>query len=124
MRHDLRKFVEKVDFITTPEYLDGPGGRERAGLPPGSGPYRLVSNLAVMGYHPENQCVMLIVLQPGVSIEQVVENTGFELLIAPDVAESPPPSAEELYSAHGSGQKSAVYIDFLELLAARKEDLI
>jgi len=33
-----RRFVPKVDFITTPGYLDGPGARERAGLPPGTGP--------------------------------------------------------------------------------------
>src|SRR5512136_879326 len=36
MQHDKRRFVPKVDFITTPGYLDGPGGREGTGLPPGS----------------------------------------------------------------------------------------
>src|SRR5512139_1166639 len=48
MRHDTRRFIEKVDFITTPGYLTGPGARERAGLPRDTGPYRVVSNLAVM----------------------------------------------------------------------------
>jgi glutaconate CoA-transferase subunit B len=110
MRHDRRRFVEKVDFITTPGYLDGPGGREKAGLPPGSGPYRLVSNLAVMGYHLENKRMMLIALQPGVSIEQAVENTGFELLIAPHVIENPPPSAEELTILREEVDKDRLYI--------------
>jgi len=52
MRHDRRHFVESVDFITTPGYLTGPGAREAAGLSAGTGPYRVVSNLAIMGYHP------------------------------------------------------------------------
>src|SRR5574338_429214 len=47
MPHEKRKFVPKVDFITTPGYLSGPGAREAAGLPPGSGPYKVISTLAV-----------------------------------------------------------------------------
>lgn len=96
MRHDKRRFVEKVDFITTPGYLSGPGAREAAGLPPGTGPYRVVSNLAVMGYHPESKRMMLLATQPGTTIEEVVANTGFELLIADHVEENPPPTPQEL----------------------------
>ena len=55
MRHDARRFVEKVDFITTPGYLSGPGAREAAGLPRDTGPYRVVSNLAILGYEPGQQ---------------------------------------------------------------------
>ena len=43
--------MEKLDFLTTPGYLTGPGAREAAGLPPGGGPYRVITNLAVLGYH-------------------------------------------------------------------------
>jgi len=82
MRHDKRRFVEKVDFITTPGYLSGPGAREAAGLPPGTGPYRVVTNLAVLGYHPERKRMMLLQTQPGIHVEQVLENTGFDLLLA------------------------------------------
>jgi glutaconate CoA-transferase subunit B len=39
--HDRRRFVERCDFITTPGYLTGPGAREAAGLPPGTGPYKV-----------------------------------------------------------------------------------
>src|SRR5262249_23101543 len=45
--HARRRFVEKLDFVTTPGYLTGPGAREAAGLPPGTGPYRVITDLAV-----------------------------------------------------------------------------
>ncbi len=51
--HDRRRFVEKLDFLTTPGYLTGPGGREQAGLPTGTGPYRVITDLAILGYHPQ-----------------------------------------------------------------------
>jgi len=110
MRHDKRRFVEKVDFITTPGFLSGPGAREVAGLPPGTGPYRVVSNLAVMGYHPELKRMMLINTQPGVNVETVIENTGFELLIADEVAENPPPTPDELHVLREEVDKNKFYI--------------
>jgi len=110
MRHDRRRFVEKVDFITTPGYLTGPGAREAAGLPPGTGPYRVVSNLAVLGYHPESKRMMLLATQPGVTIEEVIENTGFELLIAECVDENPPPTVEELRILREEVDKERLYI--------------
>jgi glutaconate CoA-transferase subunit B len=110
MRHDRRRFVEKVDFITTPGYLTGPGAREAAGLPPGTGPYRVVSNLAVLGYHPESKRMMLLATQPGVTVEEVIENTGFELLIADRVEENPPPTAEELRILREEVDKNRLYI--------------
>ena len=73
MRHDKRRFVQKVDFITTPGYLSGPGAREAAGLPPGTGPYRVVSNLAVMDYHPVSRRMRLLSTQPGIGIEEVFD---------------------------------------------------
>ncbi|MGC8873907.1 MAG: CoA-transferase subunit beta [Chloroflexia bacterium] len=96
MQHEKRRFVEKVDFITTPGYLTGPGAREAAGLPPGTGPYRVVTTLAVMGFHPETKRMMLLQLQPGVTAEQVLQNTGFELLVVDPLEENEPPSPEEL----------------------------
>ncbi|MCX7959126.1 MAG: 3-oxoacid CoA-transferase, partial [Deltaproteobacteria bacterium] len=45
---DSRRFVEKVDFITSPGYLSGKGAREKAGLPKGSGPYKVITNLGVL----------------------------------------------------------------------------
>ncbi|MDP8222118.1 MAG: CoA-transferase [Candidatus Lernaella stagnicola] len=96
MRHDKRRFVEKLDFLTTPGYLHGPGSREAAGLPPGTGPYRVVSNLGIMGFDEQSKRMTLLSVNPGVTIAQVVENTGFELLVADEVTENAPPTAEEL----------------------------
>ena len=96
MQHEKRRFLEKVDFITTPGYLAGPGAREAAGLPPGTGPYRVVTSLAVMGFHPGTKRMMLLKVQPGVAVKQVVQNTGFDLLLADRVEENEPPTAEEL----------------------------
>lgn len=110
MRHDQRRFVDKVDFITTPGYLSGPGAREAAGLPPGTGPYRVVSNLAVMGYHPLNKRMMLLSTQPGVTIDEVLENTGFELLIADEVVENSPPSDVELSVLRNEVDRDKFYI--------------
>ena len=110
MRHDSRRFVEKVDFITTPGYLDGPEAREKAGLPPGTGPYRVVTTLAVMGYHPESKRMMLLATQPGVTIEQVLENTGFELLLADEIESSPAPTDEDLRLLRDEVDKDKYYI--------------
>ncbi len=96
MRHDKRRFLERCDFITTPGYLTGPGAREAAGLPAGTGPYRVVTSLAILDFHPASKRMRLIKVQPGVTVEQVLENTGFELLLADTIEENEPPTAEEL----------------------------
>lgn len=95
MRQDLRKFVEKIDFLTTPGYLDGPGAREAAGLPAGSGPYRVVTQLGLYGFEQESRRMQLLALHPGVTLEQVQANSGFEILAAEPVGVNPPPSPEE-----------------------------
>ncbi|MBU7046284.1 MAG: 3-oxoacid CoA-transferase, partial [Theionarchaea archaeon] len=96
MKHDARRFIEKVDFITTPGYLTGPGARERAGLPPGTGPYRVVTDLALMGFDDSTKRMKLLALNPGVTLEQVKENTGFELIMPDEVDKNEPPTEEEL----------------------------
>ena len=95
-QHDKRRFVEKVDFLTTPGYLSGPDSREKAGLAPGTGPFRVVTNLALMDFEPDSKRMRLIATHPGVTAEQVVENTGFEMLVADDLASNPEPTEKEL----------------------------
>lgn len=109
MRHDKRRFMEKIDFVTTPGYLDGPGAREKAGLPPGSGPYRVVTNLCVMDYEEESKRMRLLSLNPGVTVEQVLENTGFELLMAEEITENPHPTEEELRILRESVDPDGLY---------------
>ena len=110
MRHDKRRFVEQLDFVTTPGYLSGPGAREAAGLPPGTGPYRVVSNLAVLGYHPETKRMMLLATQPGITVEDVVDSTGFDLFIPDKVESNSPPTAEELHILREEVDRDRLYI--------------
>jgi glutaconate CoA-transferase subunit B len=94
-RHEPRRFVERVDFVTSPGFLDGAGARERAGLLLGR-PSRVVTDLAVMGFHPETKRMTLSALQPGVDMDDVVRNTGFELEIPTSVTQLEPASELEL----------------------------
>jgi len=96
MPHDRRRFVPKLDFVTTPGYLTGPGAREQAGLPPGTGPYRVISTLALMGFDAETKRMRVESLHPGVTREEVIRNTGFELLFADPLPANEEPSQEEL----------------------------
>ena len=100
MRQDKRRFVEKVDFITTPGYLDGPGARERAGLPAGSGPYRVITQLGVYGFDEETKRMKLLAVHPGVTVEDIKENSSFEILIPDKVETTKPPTEEELRLLH------------------------
>jgi glutaconate CoA-transferase subunit B len=93
---DNRRFVERVDFITTPGYLNGKGAREKAGLPANTGPYKVITNLCILGYDDETCRMRIESLHPGVSVEQVQDNCGFELLKAKSLEITPPPTQEEL----------------------------
>lgn len=110
MRHAKRRFVKQCDFITTPGYLTGPGAREAAGLPRGTGPYRVVTSLAILDFHPESKRMRLLKVQPGVTVEEVIENTGFELLLADEVEENEPPTAEELRILRQEVDPDQIYI--------------
>ncbi len=94
--HDKRRFVGKLDFLTTPGYLTGPAARERAGLAPGTGPHKVITTLAVMGFHPESKRMQVESLHPGVTKQDVTDNTGFELLFAEPLLTTPEPTDEEL----------------------------
>ena len=94
--HDPRRFVEKVDFLTTPGYLTGPGAREAAGLSPGTGPYRVITDLAVLGYHEQTKRMEVLSLHPGVNLEQVRRATGFTLGVREPLGTTAPPTPEEL----------------------------
>src|SRR5437667_1931844 len=94
--HDKRRFVEKLDFLTTPGYLTGPDAREAAGLPPGTGPYRVITDLAIMGYHEQTKRMEVLSLHPGVSREQVTEATGFVITFREPLAITAPPSPHDL----------------------------
>jgi acyl CoA:acetate/3-ketoacid CoA transferase beta subunit len=95
-KQSKQTFVNKLDFLTTAGYLDGPGARERAGLPKGTGPYRLVTQLGIYGFNAESKRVELISLHPGETLDSVKESSSFEILIPPTVAASPTPPPDYL----------------------------
>ena len=93
---DARRFVEKCDFITTPGWLQGGNSRFEAGLPEGTGPYKVFTNMAVMDFEPESKRMRIISINPGYSIKDVQDNCGFELLKAAQITETEPPTEIEL----------------------------
>jgi len=90
-----RKFVDRNDFISSPGFLDGPGARERAGLPPGTGPWRVYTPWAMFGYDTDCQ-LMLQGISPFVTVDQVLEEMSFTPKIAPKLERLEVPTEEEL----------------------------
>jgi glutaconate CoA-transferase subunit B len=78
--HDRRTFVSRLDFRSGIGWGDGGGHRESLGLP--GGPQLCVTNLCVMDFHPESRAMRLRSLHPGVTVEQVRDATGFDVLLA------------------------------------------
>ena len=93
--HERRRFVPKVDFVTSPAWLDGGDTRRRSGLFFG-GVSRVVTTLGIFGFDPETRRMRVDALHPGVTRAQVHEHTGFALLDAPEITETAPPAADEL----------------------------
>jgi glutaconate CoA-transferase subunit B len=95
-RHERRRFPERCDYITSPGYIDGPEGRKRAGLPVPYPDIIVVTDLAVMSIDKAVGRLRLDKLMPGVSLERLRENTGFEPILPPDTVAVDPPSEREL----------------------------
>ncbi|GAA4865572.1 CoA-transferase subunit beta [Pseudonocardia benzenivorans] len=93
--HRLRSFVEQVDFVTAVGHGTGPHDRALLGLR-GRGPVRVVTDLGVLEPDPETVELVLTALHPGVDVEQVRAETGWDLQVAPEVVTTPAPTAEEL----------------------------
>jgi glutaconate CoA-transferase subunit B len=95
MTHERRKMVKKLDYLTSPGFLDGPGAREKAGLL-GGGPSLVVTNLCQMDFDPKTKRMRLATIHPGVSTQQVIENSGFDLIVPKNVPTTELPTPEEL----------------------------
>jgi glutaconate CoA-transferase, subunit B len=93
--HEQRRFVERVDFVTSPGFLSGGTSREDAGLLLAR-PVSVITDLAELDFEPVTKRMRLVAVQPGVTVDQVQAETGFELLVADAVHELKPPSEVEL----------------------------
>lgn len=91
-----RKFVERVDFISSPGFLEGPGAREAAGLPAGTGPWRAVTPWAMFGYEEKSCELMLMAVSPFVTVDMVLAEMSFTPKMAAKIAILAPPTEEEL----------------------------
>src|SRR5215471_12743579 len=91
MKHEKRRFVHRVDFITSPGFIRGGTSRRDSGLVVG-GMYRVVTDLGVMGFDDESRRMKVLALHPGVTVGEIQDNTGFELLVTDDLAITEPPS--------------------------------
>jgi glutaconate CoA-transferase subunit B len=97
MLHERRRFVPKVDFVTSPGYLDGtPGARERAGLPANTGPWRVVTSKALFGFDDATRQMTLLGVQEGLTVDAVLAELELAPRVADPVETLPPPTAEEL----------------------------
>ena len=94
IRHERRRFVERLDYLTTPGYLDGPTGRERAGYGHG-GPACVISDRALLRFDAVNKNMYLDRYYPGTTPEEIQFHTGFSLDLT-RAASVEPPTAEEL----------------------------
>ena len=95
-RHEKRRFPAHCDYITSPGYIDGPHGRKNAGLPTPNPDILVVTDMTVMSIDKEHGRLRVDKLMPGVPLEDVRANLGFEPLVADKVVDVDPPSPQEL----------------------------
>lgn len=94
-KHQKFRFVERVDYISSPGYLNGGNAREKYGFP-GGGPAAIITNLGILRPDPETKEFYLDAYYDFTSVEEIVTNTGWDLKVSPDVKTIPVPTAKEL----------------------------
>ncbi len=95
MSHEKRRFVPRVDYITSPGYGEGGTWRQEVGLPRG-GPSTVITTLGLLRFETDTKEMVLVSVHPGVSVDTVLENTGWPLKIAPDMMSTPAPTDREM----------------------------
>jgi glutaconate CoA-transferase subunit B len=106
LEHSKRRLVERVNYITSPGNGDGnvPGKgswRTAQGLPARSGPAAIITTLGVLRFDADNGEAFLASVHPGTQLEDVLSNTGWPLRVSANLAETAPPTAEELGTMRG-----------------------
>lgn len=79
MQHEKRRFMQKIDYVTSPGWIDGPDGRAKRGLPTNRGPQLVVTDRGVMKFDEKTKRMYLAGYYPTSSPEEIIENTGFEM---------------------------------------------
>lgn len=95
MPQDAKKFVEKVDYLTTPGFMTGPEDRKKYGMI-GGGPSAVVSTMGVYKFDDVTKEMYLAEYFPGQTVDKIRANCSFDLNVASDVKETEPPTQEEI----------------------------
>ena len=95
MKHEKRKFTKKLDYLTSPGYLDGPEARKKVGLK-GGGPVLVVTDFCQLGFDDKTKKLKLLTVHPGMTVQQVVDNTGCDLIVDGHIPETEHPTYEEI----------------------------
>jgi glutaconate CoA-transferase, subunit B len=95
LEHSKRRLPERASYITSPGYGEGGDWRARVGLPRG-GPSAVITTKCVLRFDEKSGEAYVASVHPGVSVEDVVANTGWKLRISTDVTETPSPTDAEL----------------------------
>jgi glutaconate CoA-transferase, subunit B len=93
--HDRSRLCDRVIHITSPGYGSGNGWRRAQGLPADSGPSAIITTRGVLRFGADGEAYLASV-HPGVSVEEVLANTGWTLRVADELLETIPPTGEEL----------------------------
>jgi glutaconate CoA-transferase subunit B len=108
MRHEKRKLPAAVGHLTSPGFVNGKSRAENSLR--GNGPHRVITDMAVLGFNPETHSAMLVSVHPGITIENVVENTDMPLEIPANVPETTLPTDEELRLLREEIDPKGVYL--------------
>ncbi len=95
MKHEKRRLVERVSYMTSPGFGDGKGWRERNGLR-GGGPCAAITTKGILRFEAETKEMILNSIHPGITVENIVENTGWNLRCATRIEKTKPPERSEL----------------------------
>jgi len=109
MQHQKRRFVEKIDYLTSPGWIDGPDGRAKKGLPADRGPRAVITDLGLMKFDEDTKRMYVAELFPGVTPQQIKDNTGFEIDVS-RATETLPPDRESLELLRNKIDPNRIYI--------------
>jgi len=109
-RLERQRFVARLNYLTTPGFIHGPGARESVGLP-GAGPVRVITDQAVFGFDPASKRMGVEMLYAGVTLEEVQAKVGFALEPRKDLEEPLVPTARQLHLLRNVIDPKGIYLE-------------
>jgi glutaconate CoA-transferase subunit B len=95
MNHEKRRFLERVTYVTSPGFGEGADWREKKGLK-GGGPGAVITTKGIFRFDSVTKEMILLSIHPGVTLDEILENTGWALKVASAVEKTKPPTRSEL----------------------------